>query len=398
MYDTAIVGGGPCGNYIAHRLAGLGHRVAVLEEHGEIGQPVTCTGIVGRECLDRFAIPREVISAEFRSAKLFPPSGTFVRLEKETVQGYAIDRAGLDAALGERAQREGAEYLLGSRVKDIVIDGDGVKVEAECQGRRLSLAARTAVIADGFGSRLPCQLGLGVIGDWVIGAQAEVEAPGIEEIEVYFGHLVAPGFFAWLVPIAPHKARVGLFSRHSPQLYMKNLLADLGRQGKISRSEAPINYGGIPLKTLPRTYRDRVVVVGDAAGQVKPTTGGGIYYGLLCAEIASDVLGRALVSGDLSQKAFARYERGWRARLGRELRIGRWARKLYEGFSDRQIDEVFDIIVSNGIHHDILSATDFSFDWHGQSILKGLMRLGPWWKPMGRYHRALISLAKATLR
>ncbi len=147
---------------------------------------------------------------------------------------------------------------------------------------------------------------------------------------------------------------------------MSSLLA----QGKIVSVEAELSYRGIPLKPLARTYGERFLVVGDAAGQVKPTTGGGIYYGLLCADMAANNFHRALKSNDLSAKSLASYDRGWRRKLGQELRIGYWARKFYEHLSDRQIDRIFDIIKSEGIDEALLKAGDLSFDWHGTVVLR----------------------------
>lgn len=141
-------------------------------------------------------------------------------------------------------------------------------------------------------------------------------------------------------------------------------------QGQIASTEAKISYGGIPLKPLNRTYTERLIVVGDAAGQVKPTSGGGIYYGLLCAEIAAGTLHEALESGDLSANSLARYERRWKQKLGRELKTGYWARKLFEHLSDRQIDRIFDTVKANGIDKALLEAKNLSFDWHGKAILK----------------------------
>ena len=111
-------------------------------------------------------------------------------------------------------------------------------------------------------------------------------------------------------------------------------------------------------------------MVGTAAGQVKPTTGGGIYYGLLCADIAANNLHRALESDDLSAKGLASYEREWKRKLGWELKIGYWARKFYEHLSDRQIERLFNIIKSHGIDKALLEAKDLSFDWHGEAILR----------------------------
>ena len=147
-------------------------------------------------------------------------------------------------------------------------------------------------------------------------------------------------------------------------------MTSLVAQGKIVSPAAELNYGGIPLKPLARTYAERLVVVGDAAGQVKPTSGGGIYYGLLCADIAVGTLHQALEDDDLSARRLAGYERGWKKRLGRELKIGRWARKLFERLSDKRVDQMFGIIKDNGIDQALLKAEDLSFDWHGKAILR----------------------------
>jgi flavin-dependent dehydrogenase len=172
------------------------------------------------------------------------------------------------------------------------------------------------------------------------------------------------------VPTSPQRALVGLLSRRRPGFYLGRLISSLEAQKKIASAEAEISYGWIPLKPLARTYRSRVVVVGSAAGQVKPTTGGGIYYGLLCADIAADCLQRALKNDDLSAKNLASYEKEWRRKLGRELKVGYWARKFYELLSDRQIDRLFDIIKSNGIDEALLKADDLTFDWHGGVLLR----------------------------
>jgi len=110
--------------------------------------------------------------------------------------------------------------------------------------------------------------------------------------------------------------------------------------------------------------------VGSAAGQVKPTTGGGIYYGLLGADIAANILNQALERDDLSARNLANYEREWKEKLASELRVGYWARKLYEKLSDAQIDRIFDIIKSNGIDKALLSNDDLSFDWHSGAVLR----------------------------
>jgi len=370
LYDAVVIGGGPVGSYVAYKLAGMGNGVVVLEQKERLGEKVCCTGIIGRECVSSFAIDDSVILRQANSARLFSPSGKLLRLWRQETQACIIDRAAFDVAMAKRARGEGAEYVLDSSVKDIEVENDRVRVEAARHGERLSFEAKAVVITTGFGSTLTEKLGLGKVKDFIMGAQAEVETIGVDEVEVYFGQEIAPGFFAWLVPTSPSIARLGLLSRRSPGLYLKKLMSTLLAQGKIASAEAELSYGGIPLKPLARTYGERLVVVGDAAGQVKPTTGGGIYYGLLCADIAASHLHRALKTDALSAKSLAGYERKWKKRLGRELAIGYLARKFYERLSDRQIDRMFDVIKSNGIDEALLKADDLSFDWHGAVVLR----------------------------
>ena len=170
------------------------------------------------------------------------------------------------------------------------------------------------VVAAGFAPWLLKRLGLGPFPDHAVGAQVEVAAPDITEVEVHFGD-VAPGFFAWLVPAAPPMARVGLLSREKPGRYLKEWLKTLAAAGIIASADAPISHGAVPLRPLPRTSGERLLAVGDAAGQVKPTSGGGIYYGLLAADMAAATLHRALEDNDLSARRLAGYERAGRTTL-----------------------------------------------------------------------------------
>jgi geranylgeranyl reductase family protein len=369
MYDAIVAGGGPAGSRVAYRLAEQGHKVLVLEKKSRTGTKTACTGIIGQECANAFAIEDRVILRKVNSASLFSPSGNRLHLRREEPQACILDRAAFDIAMAERAQKVGADYNFSSRVTNVNIESDHASVAVDCRGKTQTIPSRAVVIASGFNPGLLGRLGLGIYKDFTIGVQAEVNAPGSDEVEVYFGDM-APNFFAWLVPTTPPMARVGLLSREQPGAYLKKWLADLADRGKIASAEVKISYGGIPLKPLPRTCGERMIAVGDAAGQVKPTSGGGIYYGLLSADIAADTLHEALEDDDLSAKRLARYERGWRKKLGRELRTGYWFRKLFERLSDRQIDRIFEIVKAGGIDEALLKAEDISFDWHGRTIMR----------------------------
>ncbi len=371
MYDIAVIGAGPAGSQVAFRLAEKGHSVVVVERKRRLDEPVCCTGIISQECIRSFEIGKDVIHRQANSARIFSPSGKVISVRRQEPQASIVDRPALNLASGSRAENQGAEYLLDTMVRAIEVRNDGVSLEVECFGKKSdSIEAKVAVIAAGFGSKLVEETGFGRVEDFVMGVQADVAANGIDMVEVYLGEEVAPGFFAWLVPTSPGRALIGLLSRKNPADYLRELMLSLVSQGRIATADVEFSYGGIPLKTPARTYTDRAIVVGAAAGQVKPTTGGGVYYGLLCADIAAENLHRALENDTLSAKSLAGYEREWRRKLGRELRVGYWARKFYERLSDSQIDRIFDIVQSNGIDKALAEANDLSFDWHGRVVLK----------------------------
>lgn len=368
-YDAIVVGAGPVGSYAAYKLACLGYKVAVFDQREEIDGKDCCTGIVGRECLDLLPIEADAVCVEARGASLFSPSGKMLSVRKDTVQAYVMDRKLLDQGVAQRARKEGVEYVLPARVEDMRLADHSIIATANRGGISTEYSARVAIIATGFGSFPARTLGLRRVEDFVLGAQAPVGLSFPHEVEVYFGHTVAPGFFAWLVPTSENTGLVGLLARHHPREYLEKLLHKLHAEGKITDADGEIAFGGIPLKPLPKCCAERAVVVGDAAGQAKPTTGGGIYYGLLSAGMAVDTIHEAVGRNDLSARSLSRYDAKWRKLLTRELQLGYMARRVYENLTDAQIDRVFEVARSNGVLEDVLGSPDTAFDWHGATIL-----------------------------
>jgi len=371
LYDVIIVGAGPIGSYTAFSLARSGYKVAVFEAKETIGSKVCCTGIISQECYDRFCPENTPVLRKVSSAKFLAPSGQCLRLEKDAVQAYIIDRATLDQNLARKAQEGGVDYLLQSKVIGVKPEGEYCRVEANCRGQSQEFKAKAIVLACGFGSILLERLGMSRIRGFVSGAQAEVNTES-SEVEVYFDQELAPGGFAWLVPTSDGKGLAGVMCRHSAPSFLKSLLSRLMAQGKISSKEFEIKQKAIPLKSLPQTYKDRVLVVGEAAGQVKPTTGGGIYFGLLWAELAVNTLYRAFSIGDFSSRQLSHYQKKWQNRIGFDLHIGYLARKIYDKMSNSQIEQVFDIVKKDKIHEQLLNGKDFSFDFHGKLLSRVL--------------------------
>jgi len=372
MYDVVVIGAGITGSYTARELARLGHSVAVAERQPEPGYKTSCTGIVSRACLDMLPGSSSAIQREARSATVFSPAGNHVRIEREDTQAYILDRPSLDRLVAEQAAQMGVEYFFSTPATSLRSGERGVNIKAEQGLRPLELSARACVIACGTAPGLIKQIGLGSIREFAHGAQAEVTCGNTDAVEVYSGKRIAPGFFAWLVPTVPGRAKAGLLSNRNPGRAIASFLEYLESRGKILPAKHGISFGSIPLKPLARTYSQRILIVGDAAGQTKPTTGGGIYFGLLCAETAVRTLDESLKGDDLSGKRLALYQKRWHKILKHELAIDYWAHRFYQSLTDKQVEHIFQVILRHGIHESLLTSPDITFDWHGKVILDAI--------------------------
>jgi flavin-dependent dehydrogenase len=293
-------------------------------------------------------------------------------LETEKVQAYVVNRLLLDKAITSKAQSQGAQYFFSSLVIDIVPGKDSIQAETLCFGVRKRFSARVVVLANGFKPKLARKSGLGRIKNFLVGAQAEIEVRCVDEPEVYFGQKIAPGSFAWLVPISANEAYVGLLATSRAKLHLQKFLDNLFDQGRITSREVEIRQKAIPVGTLARSYGDRVLVIGDAAGQVKPTTGGGIYFGHLGARVAAEVLDEALSSDNLTADQLSRYQKQWKAKMGKELCRGYWIRRAYAKLNDRQIEGIFNVLNSSGTAEALVKSGSFSFDWHSSLVMASL--------------------------
>jgi digeranylgeranylglycerophospholipid reductase len=369
VYDVIVVGAGPAGCSVACDLASRGHDVAVLEQKSQPGSDACCTGIISTECFESLDPGEDVILIKARSATLFSPSGRSVRLRSEKVQAYVVSRPLLDRALAARARSRGAQFLLSALVVDIVPEADRMLVEALRSGIREVFRTRAVVLANGFEPGLLRKLGPRPARGFLIGAQAEVEVTDSPEIEVHFGPGLGNGSFAWLVPVSSDRAYAGLLTASHAALQLHSFLDSLFHGGRIRRPDADIRQKPVPIGTADGSYGDRVLAVGDAAGQVKPTTGGGIYFGHLGAVIAAGVLDEALRDDDLSAARLSEYERRWKARMGRELSRGYRARRAWARLSERQIEGLFRVLDGGGMARGLLRSDGFSFDWHSGLVL-----------------------------
>jgi geranylgeranyl reductase family protein len=371
--DVVIVGGGPAGLIAARELAAAGHDVRVLEEHDVIGAPVHCTGVLGLDAFDELSLSRRAIVGAADAARFVSPNGTTVVIGAERVRAAVVDRGIFDRDLAGSAVDAGATIQTGVRVESVTCGSQSVAIRT-ADAASGTIEARAVILACGASYRFNRALGLGVPSVLVHSAQLEVPFPSLDQVQVHFGRKIAPGGFAWVVPFAREGttfARVGLLCERDAGARFR-VFADSIRAAYGLREPWPApRLRVLPLGPAPRTWTDRVLAVGDAAGLVKPTTGGGIYYGLLTGHLAAGVLSDALADDRLGARRLKEYERRWRARLGPEIRAGLAFRAVAAKLNDVAVDRLVELARVDGIVPLLQQTADFN--WH-HTAARALLR------------------------
>jgi geranylgeranyl reductase family protein len=373
--DVLVAGGGPAGLYAAERLARAGAQVLVCEEHEKIGDPVHCTGILATESFAEFDLPRDSALNDLAAARFVSPSGLTVPYVSPVPLATVIDRPAFDRALAARAISAGATIMTGSRVASLETDMAGVRAIV---GERF-VTARLAVLACGATYAMQRRLGLGMPLMHLQTAQTELPATRPpSDVELHFGRQVAPDGFAWVVPV--HRAsgasgvRVGVMAASDAVGCYRRFLARIVERCGVSATDSVPRQKILPLGAIDKTYADRLLVVGDAAGLVKPTTGGGIYYSILSAALAADVASEALRQDRLDASALAGYEEAWRVRIADELQTQTELRRAVTRLSDDDIDGFFDLALTDGIMPIVRSTIRFN---HHRDLIRALFRHPP---------------------
>jgi digeranylgeranylglycerophospholipid reductase len=388
-YDVVVVGGGPAGCMAAKYAAKAGASTLIVEDDAEIGEPVQCAGLISTRAIKESELGNRTsfIQCEIRGAVVYSPSYDLT-LESPTQRAFAIRRDVFDRELAKAAQKAGADLILKSRVKRVRQREGERKQEltAVTPKGTEEIRAKVVIGADGVKSTVARLAGLTVAQSNL--ACVQIEGDYVTEegfAEIFVGKTVAPGFFAWAIPLgagagAENRARIGLcidkrVSPHSsPLLFLKRNLEQhpvIARKYKgtvfsrtAGRIPIPINVGGLSGQR-PRTVKvdtdadTGILLVGDAAAQIKPITGGGVYYGMKCGKIAGETAARACLTGDITM--LNDYERRWRKELGREIAVGLKVHRLRCVMSDKDFDTIVRTLVRSELSRRIKSEGDMDY-------------------------------------
>ncbi len=197
-------------------------------------------------------------------------------------------------------------------------------------------------------------------------------------VEVFMGRKIAPGFFAWMIPTGKDSVRVGLAcnSPYSPRRLLENLIRDSPMLGTRLRDAYRISQlgGRIPITgPVKKTYTDNFLVIGDAAGQIKPTTGGGIIVGGLCAQIAGKTAAKAIQLERYDTKMLSEYQKRWKSLLRKDFLTMKWARLFFNILEDSDIERLFKQLAPSPIISNIKDKADM--DLQAKAIFTGLTQI-----------------------
>lgn len=383
--DVIVVGGGPSGSFCALNITKRGFNVTLFEEHGEIGVPCHCPGhlsINGLKNLGLYPLPKGIVENIFVGARIYSPKGLDVAIRFASPVTCAVNRSLFDKYIAQLAEKAGARVLLNSKVESLMLEGEHIKgVVAKTDGGALKFLGKMVVDAEGTAYKILRQAKLSPPSRdsfvYCVNAKVEnVENVEPDIVEVFLGNAYAPGFYAWLIPIRDDAAKIGLGTkRGNPKALLKKLMhkhptasKKLGRAKILQEIFHLIPIGG-PVKA----YADGFLAVGDAASQVKPTTGGGVVLGLNCAKIAADVAVKALELEDYSPEFLSMYQRRFMKYLGFDIKIMIKARKLLNEISDEGLDRFIDFCNKISIEKDSRDIKEIDF--------QGRFLLGAWQKP-----------------
>ena len=349
----------------------------MLEEHAAVGDPVHCTGVLGLDAFDELGLPRDTICTITRSARFYGGRGRSVLVDGGHVAAAVVDRGAFDRALGARATAAGATVVHGVRVEHIEVAPGGVFARFTRHGEPGQIRGRVCVLACGAQYRFNRQLGLGIPRAYLQSAQVEARFVPLDHVEIDLDRSLAPRGFAWVVPFTRNgipMARIGLMASDGAARRFREYSRLLARRHGVTTAPSRPRVKLLPLSPVKRTYTDRVLAVGDAAGLTKPTTGGGIYYSVLSGRLAAGILAAALKRDRTDAATLRGYETEWQARLGPELRAGLAFRTLAARFDDRAIDALLELAAVDGIVP--LLRRTANVNWHRAAALALLKNPG----------------------
>ncbi|MGA2874947.1 MAG: NAD(P)/FAD-dependent oxidoreductase [Nitrososphaerales archaeon] len=357
MQDVSIIGGSVAGFLAARELASRGIDVTVYEEHREIGVPEKCDGLVSSRGMSELGLvpPSNIVQNEITKCRFFSPSMKEVVVDARNQNVIVLDRSRFDKYLAEIAARNGAKLELGKRVSSYSQNRQQatLKVDSEEISSQILLdcSGYESFIRGGGGQTLQAAQYL-VYGNWFEKST----------VEVYVDPVEAPGFFKWVIPLSSEIAKIGVAGEGINSFGIMDAFVKEKGAVTFRKAAAPVIASG----AIKNFVEGRIAHVGDAAGQPKPTSGGGIYTGGFGGMLAGRASAEATKSKDIVK--LKEYESSWKEKFADEFRLQLYARNMFAKLSAKQLDQLMEMIASSDIPKKISEEGDF--DRHSIAIVR----------------------------
>lgn len=352
-YDVVVVGAGPAGSITARTAAQKGLDVLLIEKRQEIGDPVRCGEGVKKMSIRRHIEPDyRWICADVKGSRIFSPNGTKVEMSESISGGevgYVLERKVFDRALAYEAAMAGAQVNVKTRATGLVIEDGFVRgVNVMHLGDEYTIRSKIVIGADGVESKVGRWAGIDTSihpSDIETCAQFLVTGANIDQdyCHFYLGNKIAPAGYIWVFPKGKNQANVGIgiLGSKSGKYRAVTLLSDFLKEHMPDAKIIEMVVGGVPVKgTIEKTIANGLMLVGDAARQSDPITGGGIINSMDAGKIAGEVAAKAISAGDVSINALNDYEKRWRATIGREIDNSLMVKNTFLKFTDEDLNSL----------------------------------------------------------
>ena len=352
-YDVVVAGGSVAGLLSAREISSRGFSVLVIEEDYEIGTPEHCGGLVSIAGLEELGIIpfRKTFDHMMESAEIKSPNGKSFTINSKKQKVVEISRRELDKQIAFQAQKNGTEIKVRTSFQEVT--NTGIRTNEE------NIDCKIFVDARGVSSLIHKDR-TGILSS----AQYEIYANWIKKgkVEVIFDQEKYPGFFAWVIPSNEGKGKVGVAGKGiNVSDTLNEILKEKGKYSTIRKIFAPIWIKG----PIEKFVDGKTVIVGDAAGQAKPTTAGGIFTSGMGGVFAGQAISKFLKTNEISH--LQEYQKRWTERFGKEFDRQLLARKILERLDNQTINKLFESITPE-ITNEISEKDDF--DFHTSSIIK----------------------------
>lgn len=348
-----VVGAGPAGSMTAKAAAEAGLKVVMLEKRQEIGDPVRCAEGVSKAPLKKLADPDPAwISAEVKGARIRAPDGTEIVISEDRAGaevGYVLERKVFDRALAQKAAEAGAKVMVKTRAMGLLWDeGVPAGVYAQFVGERFKIEAPLVIGADGVESKVGRWAGIDTAlkpKDIETCAQFLVQDEEIDEdyCEFCLGNQIAPGGYVWSFPKGRGIANVGigvLGSKADPGMPMR-LLREFMKARFPDGKVLEVVVGGVPVSgPIERTVADGIILVGDAARQSDPITGGGIINAMNAGVMAGEIAADLVPKGEVDSSSLQIYEKRWRETIGKHISRNFAVKEFFVDLTDDDLNQL----------------------------------------------------------